>query len=115
MTEMTDVTQPELGVRIRRARERRRWTQAQLATAADASVRAVGSWERGEAVPRNRIGVLEAVLGVSLAADVPAPDPEEEALRELGEDRGGFLTAAEVAQLVARHRSRRLVRRARAG
>src|SRR5215472_4152197 len=58
----------DLGTRIRRARERKRvtgkpMTQQQLADAIGASVRAVGSWERGEAVPRSAIGALEAVLG----------------------------------------------------
>jgi transcriptional regulator with XRE-family HTH domain len=69
-----------LGPQIRRARERRRWTQQQLADALDVGLRTVGGWERGEAVPRNSIGALEDVLGISLAGDAPAEvysDPGE--------------------------------------
>lgn len=56
-----------LGTRIRRARERLHLTQKELADAVDASVRAVGDWERDKAAPRNRIGALEEVLGVNLS------------------------------------------------
>lgn len=59
----------DLGIRIRRARERKRWTQQQLADAVGAAVRAVGSWERGEAVPRNAIGALEELLGADLTSE----------------------------------------------
>lgn len=65
------LTAPDLGTRIRRARERKRWTQQRLADELDVSVRAVGSWERDEVVPRI-IGALEQVLGVDLTSDDPA-------------------------------------------
>jgi transcriptional regulator with XRE-family HTH domain len=50
------------GDEIREARERRGWTQAQLATALGVGQRTVGNWERGETVPKNRLGMLREVL-----------------------------------------------------
>jgi len=90
----------EFGHRIRRARERKRWTQGELAAALGVGVRSVGRWERGEAVPRSAIGAIEQVL--SLSFDGAEPDPREDAIRDLGEDRGGVLTRAEVEEYVAR-------------
>jgi transcriptional regulator with XRE-family HTH domain len=62
-----------LGMRIRRARERARLSQKELAQAVGASVRAVGDWENDRRAPRNRIGALEDVLEVSLTEDLPPP------------------------------------------
>lgn len=62
-----------LGMRIRRARERARLSQPELAQAVGASVRAVGDWENDRRKPRNRLGALEEVLGVSLGS-YPADD-----------------------------------------
>jgi transcriptional regulator with XRE-family HTH domain len=70
----------DLGMRIRRARERKRWSQEQLAAALGVGVRSVGRWERGEAGPRNAIGALEEVLGVDLSGNGGTPvftDPDE--------------------------------------
>jgi transcriptional regulator with XRE-family HTH domain len=71
----------EMGRRIRAGRERRQWTQEQLAEAVGVkSLRTIGSWERGETVPQNRIGALEFVLDVDLGTgrtdtvDVPVPE-----------------------------------------
>jgi transcriptional regulator with XRE-family HTH domain len=62
-----------LGTRIRRARERARLSQEELAKAVSASPRAVGDWENDRRKPRNRLGALEDVLGVRLDS---APEPE---------------------------------------
>lgn len=53
----------ELGRRIRLARERKGWTQAELARRVKVGPRTVGGWERGETTPLNRMGALEEVLG----------------------------------------------------
>lgn len=53
-----------LGTRIKRARERKRLTQQQLADALGRSVRAVNDWENDRTSPRSDIGALEEVLGV---------------------------------------------------
>jgi ribosome-binding protein aMBF1 (putative translation factor) len=73
----------DLGTRIKRARERRRWSQQQLAAALDVGVRSVGRWERGEAVPRSAIGALEQILRVDLTNAGEDPDVLE--IRELAE------------------------------
>lgn len=65
---------PSLGTRIKRARERARLSQEELATAVGASRRAVGDWENDRRRPRNRLGALEDVLGVRLD-DEPEPAP----------------------------------------
>jgi transcriptional regulator with XRE-family HTH domain len=61
-------TETRIGTKIREARERKRWTQEQLADAIGGSVRAVNDWENHRAKPRN-ISVLEEALGVRLRDD----------------------------------------------
>lgn len=60
-----------LGQRIRRLREERQWTQAQLADLIGTTGRTVGNWERDEVSPRNRIGALEKAFGISLTDGRP--------------------------------------------
>jgi transcriptional regulator with XRE-family HTH domain len=71
----------KLGTAIRRARNRRRWTQMQLAERAGVSVRTVGDWERGVKVPRN-LTVVEDILGVRLD-EAEEEDPTEQAIMAL--------------------------------
>jgi DNA-binding XRE family transcriptional regulator len=63
---METVTAPSLGMKIRRARERQQWTQAQLAAAVGVSRDAIVKWEGDQRAPKNRIGALEEVLGIDL-------------------------------------------------
>ena len=56
----------ELAQAIRSARERKSWTQAQLAAAVGVSRGTVRNWESGT-YPRNSLARLEEVLGVSLS------------------------------------------------
>ena len=60
------------GREIRELRERRGLTQHQLADALGTSARTVGNWERGESVPRNRMGMLREFFGLDVDA---AADP----------------------------------------
>ncbi|HLU33612.1 MAG TPA: helix-turn-helix domain-containing protein [Natronosporangium sp.] len=53
----------DLGRRIRRARERARLTQRQLADAVGVDRKTVGNWESGASHPRSSLGRLESVLG----------------------------------------------------
>jgi transcriptional regulator with XRE-family HTH domain len=62
-------TDPALGTRIKRARERRRWTQQQLAAALKVDRKTIDNWENGRAYPRSSIGAIEEVLGLSLYDD----------------------------------------------
>ncbi|HEY8474996.1 MAG TPA: helix-turn-helix transcriptional regulator [Natronosporangium sp.] len=67
----------DLGLRLRRARERARLTQRELAERVGVDRKTVGNWESGVSSPRSSLGRLEAVLkdyGFSLDAD-PWPPP----------------------------------------
>lgn len=70
----------DLGTRIKRARERLRWTQRQLADAVGVNVKTVDNWENGRSSPRNRLGSLEAVLGIDLSGEPAAPGPLDDLL-----------------------------------
>lgn len=63
-----------IGTKIRRARERKRMSQVDLAGALGVSRSAVNAWENDRAYPQNSIGALEDELGVRL--DEPEPEPE---------------------------------------
>ena len=60
-------TEPPVGIKIRRARERKRWTQQQLADALEVNVKTVNNWETGRTEPANSIGAIEAALSVNLS------------------------------------------------
>jgi transcriptional regulator with XRE-family HTH domain len=88
-------TEPAIGTKIKRARERKRWTQRELAAALKVNIKTVDNWENGRTSPLNSIGALEDVLGVRLDDEPGEPEtatPEEiERLRAhirevLGED-----------------------------
>jgi len=67
---------------IKSARERRQMTQQELADEVGVSLRTVGSWERGESVPRNRMGAVAEALGLEVPG---ARDYGQEAIkRRLG-------------------------------
>jgi transcriptional regulator with XRE-family HTH domain len=74
-----------IGTKIKRARERKRWSQRELAAALRVDRKSVDNWENGRTYPRSSIGALEAVLGISFDGapepDVLAPrDPWEQAV-----------------------------------
>ena len=82
-------TEPSIGTSIKRARERKRWTQRQLADALGVNVKSVDNWENGRTSPRSSIGALEEVLGVDLTAGdggepelVPSDDWEASVLAD---------------------------------
>jgi DNA-binding transcriptional regulator YiaG len=51
---------------IKNGRERIGMTQKQLADAVGVSLRTVGSWERGESVPRNRAAMVAEILDLQI-------------------------------------------------
>ena len=57
------------GRTIRRLREARGWTQERLAPELGVGMRTVGSWERGETVPQNRLGMLQEIFGQTEKAE----------------------------------------------
>lgn len=60
-----------IGTRIRRARERKRMSQADLAEALQVSRSAINAWENDRAYPQSSIGALEDVLDVDLTGEDP--------------------------------------------
>ena len=68
-----------LGTAIKRARERRRWSQRELADKLGVDIKSISNWETGRTTPKSSIGALEDVLGISLTAE---PEPEMEAWRD---------------------------------
>jgi transcriptional regulator with XRE-family HTH domain len=66
-------TDPHIGTTIKRARERKRWTQRQLADALGVDRKTIDNWEHSRSYPRSSIGALEDVLGISLADGQDAP------------------------------------------
>jgi transcriptional regulator with XRE-family HTH domain len=61
------VPEDSIAVKIKRAREIKRWTQQELADRLGVNRKTVDNWENGRTIPRSSIGALEHVLGVSFA------------------------------------------------
>ena len=59
----------ELGRRIKRERERRGWTQVELAQAVGVGAKTISNWETGATIPMNRMGKLVEVLGPGIDPD----------------------------------------------
>lgn len=64
-------TGTRIGTTIRQARDRKHWTQQQLADAVGVSRTTVDAWENDRGLPRNKT-VVEDVLGITLP-DVMIP------------------------------------------
>jgi len=63
--------------RLKQARERKGWTQKQLAKAAKCGLMAVWAWENGRRVPNaNSLGALASALGVSTSFFYQSPGVE---------------------------------------
>jgi len=93
----------DIGTRIKRARERKRWSQQRLADALHVDRKTVDNWENGRNKPRSSVGALEEVLGVRLG-DEAEPDVVPPGLREavrdiLPPDRAAVVEAAIEAAL----------------
>lgn len=65
---------PKIGKTIRRARERKRISQQEAAERLGVSRSALNAWENDRAYPRNSVGALEELYGISID-DEPEPDP----------------------------------------
>ena len=93
-------TEPAIGTKIKRARERKRWTQRHLAALIGVSQKTVDNWEHGRTEPKSSIGALEEVLGVSLD-DTPETEPAipKSLLREIMES--DDLTPEERVRVIA--------------
>jgi DNA-binding XRE family transcriptional regulator len=76
-----------LGESIRRAREKRDWTQDELAKAIGVSTMTIRNWEAGRHTPKNALARVEEVLGIRV---------ENPAI-----DRGPTVSKASDAQLIS--------------
>jgi len=87
-----------IGTKIRRARERKRWSQRELAEHLGVNRKTVDNWENGRTQPASSIGALEDILGISLDdADEDSRSPPRELpadLQELMRQRVGEEMAA---------------------
>jgi DNA-binding XRE family transcriptional regulator len=97
---------PDLALRIKRARERAGLKQWQLAERVGVNRKTVDNWENARTAPKSSMGALEAVLG-SLGGG--EPDPREEELRVLsaGLVAEGLLDPAVAEQMIRRYRRKR--------
>jgi transcriptional regulator with XRE-family HTH domain len=57
---------PKIGRTIKRARERKRMSQAEAAAALGVSRSALNAWENDRAYPRSSIGAIEELYGIVL-------------------------------------------------
>ena len=91
---------PKIGKTIKRARERKRMSQAEAAAALQVSRSALNAWENDRAYPRSSIGAIEELYGISLDTD-PEPEPAipKSLLREIMETEG--LTDEERVAVIA--------------
>lgn len=83
---------PALGSTIKRARERLRISQKELAAQLGVNVKTVDNWENGRTSPKSSLGALEEALGISLsepAADLPPINPTDDELNEMISDARG--------------------------
>jgi DNA-binding XRE family transcriptional regulator len=84
------------GDEIRDARERAHLTQQELGRLVGVSLRTIGNWERGESVPKSRMGALVEVLNLT-----PEPQPDQPlpkgGLQYLIQDNKGDLSLPQLA------------------
>lgn len=63
-----------LGDEIKKAREARGWTQAELAERLRVGLKTINNWESNRVSPKNRLGMIGEVLGITIDdADVSDP------------------------------------------
>ena len=68
-----------IGAQIRKARQRKRMTQDELAKAVGVDRSAVSTWERGVHYPQRYEGAIEDILDIDLSGGTPGLPPEVEA------------------------------------
>ena len=80
-----DGTAP-IGARIRRRRQVLGWTQEELAGRLGVVKSSVANWESGKHFPKRKLGLIEAVLGISLDEKPGPPVVRPETLRQMYAD-----------------------------
>ena len=119
---------------IKRARERLRWTQAQLGRAIGVTQKTIDNWEHDKTYPKSSIGALEEVLGIRLEGEpataelalsdatdewelsvIRDPDLPPDLKRALIEDSRAARSAYDAARRARRQRRAEAERQAAAG
>jgi Predicted transcription factor, homolog of eukaryotic MBF1 len=92
-----------LGKKIRAARQRRGWTQEELAARLGVGVTSIKNWESDKHEPKSALGRLEDELGVKLTEDTREPAVSESLDARLTGEIATRLAerAARIAQLEA--------------
>lgn len=98
---------PKIGRAIRRAMERKRMSQGDLAAALGVSRSAVNAWINDRAYPQNSLGALEEILGVKLDDDgsptlAVVPHLDDDADPDLAEGLRRLLDEAERRKAIRR-------------
>jgi transcriptional regulator with XRE-family HTH domain len=101
---------PKIGRTIKRARERRRLSQAEAAAALGVSRSALNAWENDRAYPRSSIGAIEELYGIVIDSEpeqqepeIPTPAELEDLRVHIREVMGGKANAVEAALDAALH------------
>jgi len=90
----------DIGTTIKRARERKRWSQQELANRLGVNRKTVDNWENGRTQPASSIGALEDLLGISFSdADrsPPARELSERTRQLMREELGDEMAARLIA------------------
>lgn len=90
-----------IGTKIKRARERMRLSQADVARQLGVSRSAVNAWENDRAYPQSSIGALEALYGISLDGE-PEREPELPSAEDLEDLRRNIVEALGDGERAAR-------------
>lgn len=67
---------PKIGRTIKRARERKRMSQAEAAAQLGVSRSALNAWENDRAFPRSSIGAIEELYGIVIDGEPEPPPPD---------------------------------------
>lgn len=108
-----DVQSAPIGKLIKRARERKRMSQAEAAAALKVSRSALNAWENDRAYPRSSIGAIEELYGIVIDGDpVPQSAVPPSLLRAIAEaddltDEEKVAVIAAVDETLARERGER--------
>jgi transcriptional regulator with XRE-family HTH domain len=115
---------PKIGRIIKRARERKRMSQAQAAAELGVSRSALNAWENDRAYPRSSIGAMEELYGIVIDGEPEPPPPElptpaemdrlRDHIREVLGDKAGTAIDA-IDRAVAKDRARRSPEAGQAG
>ena len=75
-----------IGKTIKRAREKKRWSQQEAADRLGVSRSALNAWENDRAYPRSSIGALEDLYGIVIDTEPRPPAVPQSLLKAIADD-----------------------------